>query len=65
MSQFFKSKRNEFFFIAITLLGFIAFYVETDIYTPSFPEMMVYFNSTEESIQKILSMNFLGLCLAS
>ncbi|MFO1259141.1 MAG: multidrug effflux MFS transporter [Gammaproteobacteria bacterium] len=65
MSHYFQSRKDEVFFIAITLLGFIAFYVETDIYTPSFPEMMIYFNTTEESIQKILSMNFLGLCLAS
>lgn len=63
--HFFKTKFDEICFIAITLLGFIAFYVETDIYTPSFPQMMIFFQTNEDNIQKLLSMNFLGLCLSS
>jgi DHA1 family bicyclomycin/chloramphenicol resistance-like MFS transporter len=65
MSSFFKSKSQEFLFLAITLLAFIAFYIETDIYTPSFPQMVSYFQTNEDSIQLLLSMNFLGLCISS
>lgn len=65
MPAFFKSKFQELLFLAVLMLAFISFYIETDIYTPSFPVMMVYFGTTEESIQLLLSMNFLGLCLSS
>ncbi len=65
MSLLFKNKWQEFLFLAITLLAFITFYIETDIYTPSFPEMVVYFGTDADTIQKLLSMNFLGLCLSS
>jgi MFS transporter, DHA1 family, multidrug resistance protein len=60
----FKNKFQEFSFIGIVLLAFIAFYIETDIYTPSFPQMMTHFNTNEDTIQMLLSMNFLGLCLS-
>ncbi|MBN9288340.1 MAG: hypothetical protein BGO43_14960 [Gammaproteobacteria bacterium 39-13] len=65
MSSIFKSKIQEVLFLSISLLAFITFYIETDIYTPSFPEMVAYFGTNEESIQQLLSMNFLGLCLSS
>ncbi|MBS0648019.1 MAG: multidrug effflux MFS transporter [Verrucomicrobia bacterium] len=64
MNSFFKSRFQEVLFLAITLLAFIAFYIETDIYTPSFPQMVAYFGTNEETIQLLLSMNFLGLCLS-
>jgi MFS transporter, DHA1 family, multidrug resistance protein len=63
MSAFFKNKVQEFSFIGIILFAFIAFYIETDIYTPSFPQMMNYFRTNEDAIQMLLSMNFLGLSL--
>lgn len=65
MNPFFKSKFQEVLFLGITLLAFISFYIETDIYTPSFPQMVTYFGTNEDSIQLLLSMNFLGLCLSS
>ncbi len=65
MNPFFKSKSQEFLFLAITLLAFIAFYIETDIYTPSFPQMVEYFKTDADTIQLLLSMNFLGLCISS
>jgi DHA1 family bicyclomycin/chloramphenicol resistance-like MFS transporter len=65
MNPFFKSKSQEFLYIAITLLAFIAFYIETDIYTPSFPQMLDYFKTDADTIQLLLSMNFLGLCISS
>lgn len=64
MSALFKNKIHEISFIGIILFAFIAFCIETDIYTPSFPQMMSYFGTNEDSIQMLLSMNFLGLCLS-
>lgn len=64
MTPFFKNKYQEASFLAIILLAFITFYIETDIYTPSFPQMMDHFGTNEDSIQLLLSMNFLGLCLS-
>lgn len=60
----FKTKFQEISFIGIILFAFIAFYIETDIYTPSFPQIMTYFGTNEDTIQMLLSMNFLGLCLS-
>lgn len=65
MNSFFKSRFEEISFIGIILFAFIAFYVETDIYTPTFPQMMLYFHTSEDMIQMLLSMNFLGLCASS
>lgn len=64
MDGYFKNRFQEFSFISVLMLAFIAFYVETDIYTPSFPIMMDYFGTNEDTIQMLLSMNFLGLCLS-
>lgn len=64
MSSFFKNKAQEISFIGIILFSFIAFYIETDIYTPSFPQIMSFFKTNEDTIQRLLSMNFLGLCLS-
>lgn len=65
MDNFFKNKFQEYLMLSIILLTFIVFYIETDIYTPTFPEMVDYFQTDEDSIQLLLSMNFLGLCLSS
>lgn len=43
---------------------FIAACIETDIYLPAFPDMMIYFGVSEEMIQSILTWNFVGICLA-
>jgi DHA1 family bicyclomycin/chloramphenicol resistance-like MFS transporter len=64
MNSFFKSKFQEVLYFAVILLAFIAFYIETDIYTPSFPQMVDYFKTDADTIQLLLSMNFLGLCLS-
>lgn len=39
--------------------------METDIYVPAFPDMKLFFSTTAEAIQKILSVNFIGICLGS
>lgn len=64
MNPFFRNRFQEFAFIGIILFAFIAFYIETDIYTPTFPQMVNYFGTDEDTIQLLLSMNFLGLCLS-
>ena len=63
-SNYFKNTCQEVLFIGSVLLSFIAFSIETDIYAPSFPQMMSYFGASEEKIQMLLSMNFLGLCFS-
>ncbi len=65
MKPFFQSKFQEFLFIAIILMALVAFYIETDIYTPSFPALVDYFATSEDAIQLLLSVNFLGLCISS
>lgn len=47
--------------LAILTLAFIAFSVETDIYVPSFPNLVIAFGVGEGSM---LSANFLGVCLS-
>lgn len=42
----------------------IAACIETDIYLPAFPDMMQFFNVSEEQIQGILTWNFVGICLS-
>ena len=49
------------FLIAVT---FIAACIETDIYLPAFPDMMDYFHVSEETIQSLLTWNFVGICLS-
>jgi DHA1 family bicyclomycin/chloramphenicol resistance-like MFS transporter len=44
---------------------YIALCAEADMYVPAFPEMVEFFATTEDKIQLILSINFIGLCLAS
>ncbi|WP_028022343.1 multidrug effflux MFS transporter [Enterovibrio calviensis] len=49
----------------LILMIFLAAAMETDIYLPAFPDMMTAFNTNETMIQRVLSFNFLGICLAS
>lgn len=65
MNSFFKNRLQEVLFLAVLILSFVAFYIETDIYTPSFPQMVDYFKTNADDIQLLLSMNFFGLCLSS
>jgi DHA1 family bicyclomycin/chloramphenicol resistance-like MFS transporter len=39
--------------------------METDIYVPSFPDMKLFFGTTSEAIQRVLSINFIGICTGS
>lgn len=49
----------------LILLIFLAAAMETDIYLPAFPDMMHAYATNELMIQRVLSFNFLGVCLAS
>ncbi|MGA2654935.1 MAG: multidrug effflux MFS transporter [Gammaproteobacteria bacterium] len=39
--------------------------IETDIFIPSLPTMKDYFSASEQKIQLLVTMNFVGLCIAS
>lgn len=57
--------KHPYLFMGIICLAFISSAMETDIYVPSFPDMMDAFGITQNEIQKILSYNFMGLALSS
>ena len=46
------------------IVVFTAACVETDIYLPAFPDMMMAFQVSESQIQQLLTWNFIGLCLS-
>lgn len=56
--------RSELKNLFLIIMVFIAACIETDIYLPAFPDMMVYFQTSEEVIQSLLTWNFLGLCIS-
>jgi len=58
------SRQNLTLLGAVTL-AFVTFCVETDIYAPSFPDMMSHFATNESTIQYILTANFIGLFLST
>src|SRR5438105_4249934 len=57
--------RKNIALLGTIVLAFTAFCVETDIYTPSFPDMVTYFSTSESHIQHILTANFIGLFLST
>ncbi len=54
-----------FMSMGVILLIIISTAVETDIFLPSFPALKEYFATTESKIQLLISVNFIGLCIAS
>jgi len=56
---------NNFFFLAVSTLVYTTVCMETDIFVPAFPDMKLFFLTTDEAIQRVLSINFLGICLGS
>ena len=56
-----KSEQKTLFLI---FMIFIAACIETDIYLPAFPDMLKYFSASEQSIQRLLTWNFFGICLS-
>lgn len=57
-------KRKELKYLLLIVTVFIAACIETDIYLPAFPDMMVWFSTTEGAIQNLLTWNFIGICIS-
>src|SRR5579872_6483105 len=51
-------------YLFLIIVIFIAACIETDIYLPAFPDMMRFFQASEEQIQSLLTWNFIGICLS-
>ncbi len=56
--------KREWKFLCLIIAIFIAASLETDIYLPAFADMMVFFKTDEEHIQRLLTWNFAGMCLS-
>lgn len=56
--------KKELKYLILIIVTFIAACIETDIYLPTFPQMMRYFAVSEGEIQSLLTWNFLGICLS-
>lgn len=50
---------KEAIFLTLVVLNVIAVGIETDIYVPAFPDMLSYFNTSEQKIGFLLSLNFI------
>ena len=50
--------------LLLIIIVLIAACIETDIYLPAFADMMVYFSVSEETIQSLLTWNFIGICVS-
>jgi DHA1 family bicyclomycin/chloramphenicol resistance-like MFS transporter len=59
------NKTLDFKLLAMIALMNSTVCMETDIYGPAFTDMKAFFLTTPEAIQRILSINFIGLCLGS
>jgi MFS transporter, DHA1 family, multidrug resistance protein len=58
-----RTKELKCLFLIIVI--FIAACIETDIYLPAFTDMMTFFSISEEKVQRLLTWNFIGICLSS
>lgn len=59
------NKYIEIAFLIIVSVMYGTVCMETDIYVPAFPEMKSFFLVGSETIQQILSYNFVGICFGS
>lgn len=50
--------------LLLIIVIFIAACIETDIYLPAFTDMMSFFAISEETIQGLLTWNFIGICFS-
>jgi DHA1 family bicyclomycin/chloramphenicol resistance-like MFS transporter len=57
-------RKRELNFLFLIVVVFIAACIETDIYLPAFPDMMVWFSASEGAIQSLLTWNFIGICVS-
>lgn len=56
--------KSELKYLLLIFVIFIAACIETDIYLPAFPDMMIFFKASEDEIQSLLTWNFVGICLS-
>lgn len=56
--------RLELKYLLLIIIIFIAACIETDIYLPAFPDMMIWFSASEAHIQNLLTWNFIGICVS-
>lgn len=56
--------KNETKHLFLIIVIFVAACMETDIFLPTLPDMMSHFGVSESAIQKLLTWNFIGICLA-
>ena len=61
----FSEKSYLFILLSMVIIMYTCVCAEADIYVSAFPQMIKYFDVAENEIQLVLSINFLGLCLAS
>jgi DHA1 family bicyclomycin/chloramphenicol resistance-like MFS transporter len=55
---------KEWKYLLLIIVTFIAACIETDIYLPTFTDMMAYFSISADKIQSLLTWNFIGICLS-
>lgn len=55
---------REWKYLLLITVTFIAACIETDIYLPTFTDMMAYFSISEQNIQSLLTWNFIGICIS-
>lgn len=55
---------KEWRYLLLITVIFISACIETDIYLPTFTDMMAYFSISEDKIQSLLTWNFIGICLS-
>ena len=60
-----QKKSHMFVFVSILVLLYASVCMETDMYVPAFPQMVKDLGTTEDKIQAVLGINFLGLCISS
>lgn len=59
------NKASDFALLGMIVLVYSTVCMETDIYVPAFPDMRAFFGVSDEQIQQVLSLNFVGICLGS
>ncbi|KGR36017.1 major facilitator superfamily permease [Vibrio campbellii] len=62
--MFFISHEGKWFRFLMVFI-FLGAAMETDIYLPTFPDILSDFNTNAVMVQRILSYNFIGICLGS
>ncbi|RUQ88863.1 MFS transporter [Legionella septentrionalis] len=57
-------KKNLMLLVMVAIM-YTTVCMETDIYVPAFPDMKLFFHSTADAIQNVLSINFVGIFIGS